>query len=96
MKHLTALCLALCALTASAGNVDITELRLASPLSLPAPLATDTADVFGKPWDDDAFLLSALTNIDAWKDLPLTADSILPATEADAVQLAGFPLENRN
>ncbi len=59
-------------------------------------MATDTADVFGKPWDDDAFLLSALTNIDAWKDLPLTADSILPATEADAVQLAGFTLENRN
>ncbi len=80
----------LCAIRVFA--IDVTTLRLGQPLPLKAPLRTDSTDVMGKQFDEDKLQMETPIALGAWK-LGEQIDSILSASQSDAVQLAGFQIE---
>ncbi len=86
----------LLAASGAAHGRDITGLRITQPLSFPAPYSTDSTDVNLKPWDTEAPLMAAATDLTSWRQGEVSPDGVLAVTDKDAVRLAGFTLENRN
>ena len=97
MKQYILFALALAAsATAQAQQHRVERLHITTEQTALPPFRTDSVDVDRKGWDDNKTLMANATNLMAWKNAPVTADSILPAPAGNAVRLAGFSLRNQN
>lgn len=79
---------------ASADTLQIDTLRLAGPFTYDIPLQTDTADVWGKAYDNDAPLYaSAPLRLALTGKATATPAALLPG-DSKSLYLLGFTLEN--
>lgn len=93
-KHLLTLAALLGCLTLQAETIPVRQWRMTSSSSISAPVLLDSVDVNGNAWDHSSAQMDAILPLAAWKQGTLTTDSILSATETDAVRLAGFTIQN--
>lgn len=84
------------ALLVNAENTKVQKWRITNAYRQQAPLQTDTADVFGKAWNNDAKFLDGTVSHNAWRNATETSDSVLTAQDANVLRVAGFTIQNRN
>ncbi len=85
---------ALLAFGARAEERKVESFRATPPIELHVPLPTTSTDIDNKEWDLPKLLAQSVSLTDAWKQAPLTADTILPATEHGACRFVGFEVQN--
>ena len=94
-KTACAICAALAAvLTASAGEIEIKEFKYAGPYTLTAPLMVDSTDVMGRTYHAKSLVETDVVPTLKADAQTLKADALPASSDAWAMHLVGFTLEN--
>lgn len=80
-----------CAINANAE--DVKKYQITEPAPSNNPIYTDSTDALGKAFDFEKTQMEMPVNLNAWKKMPVTTDSIIPSTPDGGIRLIGFEVE---